>query len=80
MNKHLLRLPDVLMAMGHKRSTLYLRIKQGLIPRPCKLSERCTAWPSDEITALVAAHVAGKSEFEIRELVIKLELQRHTTA
>lgn len=76
MNTSLLRLPAVMNATGLSRSTLYLRIKQKLLPSPVKIGERCAAWPSHEIEAVNAARIAGKPETEIRELVAKLEQQR----
>ena len=76
----LLRLPAVMDATGQTRSTLYLRIKQRLMTPPVKLGERCAAWPADEITAINAARIAGKSNEEIRELVAKLEQQRAAKA
>ena len=76
---NLLRLPAVMSATGQTRSTLYLRIKQRLMTPPVKLGERCAAWPSDEIAAINAARIAGKTDAEIRELVAQLEQQRGRT-
>lgn len=76
----LLRLPAVMNATGQTRSTLYLRIKQRLMTPPVKLGERCAAWPSDEIAAINAARIAGKTDAEIRELVAQLEQQRAAKA
>ena len=73
---NLLRLPVVLNMTGLARSTLYLRISQGLMPPPVKLGERCVAWPEHEVTAVNAALVAGKSEDEIRQIVTWLQEQR----
>jgi prophage regulatory protein len=75
-----LRLKKVIDVMGISRSTVYLRIKQGLMPPPVKLGERCSAWPNYEISAINAARVAQKSNAEIRELVIHLQRQRMTAA
>ena len=75
-----LRLKKVMDAMGISRSTVYLRIRQGLMPPPVKIGERCSAWPNYEITAINAARVAQKSDSEIRELVIQLQRQRMTAA
>ena len=77
---NLLRLPAVMSASGQARSTLYLRIKQRLMTPPVKLGERCAAWPSDEIAAINAARIAGKTDAEIRELVAQLEQQRAAKA
>lgn len=37
---------------------------------------RQTGWPSSEVAAINAARIAGKSDEEIRELVLKLEAAR----
>jgi len=62
------------------RSTLYLRIAQGVFPRPVSLGARAVGWPDNEVAALNAARIAGKSESEVRELVVKLEAARKTAA
>jgi prophage regulatory protein len=75
-----LRLKKVMNVMGVSRSTLYLRIKQGLMPPPVKLGERCSAWPEYEVTAINSARIAQKSDDEIRELVVKLQQRRTAMA
>jgi prophage regulatory protein len=76
----LLRLPNVRKATGLSRTTLYCRIKQGLMPPPVKLGERSAAWPEHEIAAVNAARVAGKSDNEIRKLVTMLMENRIKTS
>lgn len=76
----LLRLPAVMNATGLTRSTLYLRIKQRLMTPPVKLGERVAAWPANEVEAINAARIAGKTTEEIRELVAQLEQQRAAKA
>ena len=61
---------------GLSRSTIYLRIQEGTFPRPVSLGSRAVGWPSDEVAALNAARIAGKSDDEIRTLVAKLEAAR----
>jgi prophage regulatory protein len=72
----LLRLPDVMRRTGHARSTVYLMVERGLLPKAVKISERASAWPESEIEAINAARIAGKPETEIRQLVSDLERQR----
>ena len=72
----LLRLPAVKAECGYSRSTLYLRISQGLWTRPVSLGARSVAWPAGEVAALNAARIAGKSEADIRALVAKLQAAR----
>jgi len=72
----ILRLPAVKAQSGYPRSTLYLRISQGLWTKPVRLGTRAVGWPSHEVAALNSARIAGKSETEIRLLVNELETAR----
>ena len=74
------RLPAVKAESGYSRSTIYLRIAQGLWTRQVSLGPRCVGWPRHEIEALNAARIAGKSDDEIRALVVKLEADRKAAA
>lgn len=72
----LLRRPNVQAVTGLSRSTLYLRISQGLWTKPVAIGSRSVAWPESEVITLNAARIAGKSNDEIRELVQQLEKDR----
>lgn len=74
--KKLLRLPQTLDMTGKSRSTHYQDIQDGLMTPPVRLGGRSVAWPEDEIIAINAALIAGKSESEIKELVKKLIANR----
>lgn len=76
----LLRLPTVKAETGASRSTIYLRIQQGLWTKPVKLGPRSVAWPASEVAALNAARIAGMADAEIRGLVAKLEAARKSAA
>ena len=76
----LLRQPVVSQATGMARPTLYEAMAEGLFPRPIKCGPKFAAWPSDEIAAINAARIAGKTDAEIRELVAQLEQQRTAKA
>jgi prophage regulatory protein len=80
MTHHILRLPDVKAATGLSRSTLYLRIANGVFTHPVSLGGRAVGWPADEVVALNAARIAGKPDAEIRELVTQLEAARKAVA
>lgn len=80
MTHNILRLPAVRASTGLSRSTIYLRISQGVFPRPVSLGARAVGWPASEIAALNAARIAGKSNSEIIDLVVKLEAARKTAA
>lgn len=76
----ILRLPAVKAESGASRSTIYLRIQQGLWPKPVKLGPRSVGWPASEVAAINSARIAGLTDDEIRSLVIKLETARKTAA
>ena len=76
MTHTILRLPTVLRERGRSRSAHYLDIRQGLFTRPVAIGLRAVGWPADEVAALNAARIAGKSDEEIRALVVKLDAAR----
>lgn len=75
----LLRLPAVKAQSGYSRSTIYLRMSQGLWTKPVSLGARAVAWPAGDVAALNAARIAGKNDDQIRALVLKLEAARLAT-
>ena len=76
MTNTILRLPTVLRERGRSRSAHYLDIQQGLFTRPVQIGLRAVGWPAGELAAINAARIAGKSDEEIRALVLKLEADR----
>lgn len=76
MSHTILRLPAVLKRRGRSRSSHYADIKSGLYVKPVQIGSRAVGTPEDEVDALNAARIAGKSDDEIRALVLKLEAAR----
>jgi len=72
----LLRRPVVEQATGNSRSTIYRNIQKGLLTSPVQIGGDRVAWPQNEIVALNQARIAGKSDEEIKQLVIELEAAR----
>ena len=72
------RLPAVKSESGLSRSTIYLRITQGLWTKPVSLGARAVGWPQGEVAAINAARISGKTNEEIRALVLKLQMERKT--
>ncbi|OFW00152.1 MAG: transcriptional regulator [Acidobacteria bacterium RIFCSPLOWO2_12_FULL_59_11] len=72
----MLRCPAVVAAMGDARSTVYARIAERLFVSPVRIGRRSVAWPASEVEAINAARIAGKTDTEIRALVMKLEAAR----
>ncbi|ABM96771.1 helix-turn-helix transcriptional regulator [Methylibium petroleiphilum] len=75
-SRAILRRTQVEAESGYSRSTIYLRISQGLWTKPVSLGARAVGWPSGDVLALNAARIAGKNDEQIRALVLKLEAAR----
>ena len=76
----ILRRSQVEIETGYSRSTSYLRMSQGLWPRPISLGARAVGWPAREVAAMNAARIAGKTDSAIRTLVTQLEFARQTAS
>ena len=61
---------------GFSRSTIYLRITQGLLPTPVALGARAVGWPQAEIEAINRARIAGHDDAALRALVLELVAKR----
>lgn len=72
----ILRRRQVEARSGYSRSTIYLRISEGLWTRPISLGARAVGWPAADVDALLVARIAGRSDAAIRALVTKLEQAR----
>ncbi|WKJ91638.1 hypothetical protein QZJ86_05750 [Methylomonas montana] len=78
----LYRRPIVEKVYGKSRGTIYREIDAGLFVRPVvigrdKNGDPCqVAWPGDEVQAIIDARIAGKTDAEIKALVVKLEAAR----
>src|SRR5674476_1475244 len=64
------RLPTVKSESGLSRSTIYLRITQGLWTKPVSLGARAVGWPSGDVAAINSARIAGKPDEEIRACLL----------
>jgi prophage regulatory protein len=62
MKRTILRIPAVKSESGLSRSTIYLRISERLWTKPVALGPRAVGWPSDEVAALIAARIAGRTD------------------
>lgn len=80
MSATILRLPSVKSESALSRSTIYLHIQQGLFTRPVLIGQRAVGWPASEVEAINLARIAGKSDDEIRALVVQLEAARKIAA
>jgi len=72
----LLRPRDMKAVTGVCKTTVYQRVKDGLLPPPVKIGPKSVAWPALEINTIVAAQIAGKPDSVIRALVRQLITDR----
>ena len=69
---NLLRIPRVKAAFGCCKATVYIWIKEGLFTPPVRVGKRMSGWPENEVDAIVAARILGKSDDVIRAMVRQL--------
>ena len=73
----ILRLPSVKAEFGNRsHASVYNAVRDGLLTRQIRTGARSVGWPSNEVEAIVAARIAGKTDDEIRALVRELHARR----
>lgn len=73
----ILRMPSVKAETGHRSdASIYNAIRAGLFTSGVPIGQRAKGWPDYEVKAINAARIAGKSDDEIRNLVIALHTKR----
>lgn len=72
----LLRRAAVEHMTGDSRSTIYRKINAGLFIKPVQIGGDRSAWPQNEVEAINKARIAGKSDEDIKQLVIELHAAR----
>ena len=71
------RLETCKAATGYRSTaSIYQLIKKGLWPKPVNINVRSVGWPSDEVITINAARIAGLTDDQIRELVVRLHAKR----
>jgi prophage regulatory protein len=55
----ILRRPEVEARTGLSRSTIYLKVAQGVFPRPVSLGPRAVGWVASEVEAWLEQQVAA---------------------
>lgn len=75
------RKPDVKAACGWRSdASVSSAVRDGLLTKPVHLGPRSVGWPDYEIQAVNAARIAGKSDDDIKALVIRLHGKRSELA
>jgi len=55
-------MPDVEIATGLKKSTIYLLMKRGEFPRCVQITARCVAWPESRVLQYVQDKITGADQ------------------
>ena len=77
----ILRIQAVMAETGHRsHASIYTAIKAGLFTKQVQIGERSVGWPDDEVKAINAARIAGKSDADIKTLVNRLHGRRDQLA
>ena len=77
----IMRMPAVKAETGHRsHASIYNAVRVGLFTKPVQIGERSVGWPDDEVKAINAARIAGKSDADIKALVIRLHSKRSELA
>lgn len=58
----LMRLPEVIQAVGYKRTRIYEGVRTGEFPAPVSLGPRAIAWASDAIEAWIESKIKGENK------------------
>jgi len=74
----ILRRRQVEAETGFSRSTLYLRVGEGLFTTPVLIGPRAVGWPAGEVEALNAARIGGLDDEAIRGLARLLQVARRS--
>jgi prophage regulatory protein len=55
-------------------------VRAGMFTKPVQIGPRSVGWPSEEVQAINAARIAGKSDADIKALVNRLHAKREALA
>jgi prophage regulatory protein len=76
MQTQIIKLSEVLKSYPKSKSSIYLDIQNKTFPSQISLGSRSVGYILSEVNAVIHARIAGKSNEEIKELVLELEAQR----
>lgn len=72
----ILRASQAQEATGLPRSCFYSQVAKGLLPPSIQLGPRSVGWVETEINAVNVARILGKTDEEIKSLVMRLVKER----
>ena len=75
-----LGMPDLSAVTRASKPTIYAWIADGLFTAPVKFGAKSSAWPVSKVNSILADRIAGKTDEEIRALVLELTEARKRLA
>ena len=77
----IIRMEAVKAETGHRsHASIYSAVQAGTFTKPVPIGPRAVGWPLDEVKAINAARIAGKTEADIKALVNRLHAKRAALA
>ena len=70
------RMPIAMKRTGFSKSTIYNKINAGIFPQSIRVGLRAVAFVESELDAYLNALIQGKSNEQIKELILELVEQR----
>jgi prophage regulatory protein len=62
----ILRLPQLIAKVGLRRDSIYRLAREGLFPKPIKLSENASGWLESEVDAFIERKAAERDQAPLR--------------
>ena len=67
----LIRLSEIKNKFGYRSdASVFACIKDGILPPGVLISAKSRAWPDYEIDEIITARIAGKSDHDIKQIVV----------
>lgn len=75
-----IRIAEAKQRLARSHTQIYRDLKDGVLPPPIHIGERCVAFVESELNAIIQYRIAGKTTDEIKTLVRELVAARTQAA
>ena len=76
MELKIIRRPEVLKTIACSNTTMWVRIQDGLFPKPFSIGGTRVGWTNREVNQIMIANIKGYSDDKIKELVKSMYVKR----
>lgn len=76
MPERIFRLKELVILLGLSKSTIYERIRNGVLPKPISLGGSAKGWIGSEIEHILKCMVAGYSQKQLSKEVLSIHERR----